>query len=60
MKKKIIAIISGILILLTLMFGEYRFIMHNIRPYRGDNGTVYIEIFNQVDTYYAESIADGE
>lgn len=51
--KKIIAII---LIVLTMMFAEYRFIMHHIRPYRGENGTVYLEIFGNVDEYYAEKI----
>jgi hypothetical protein len=60
MSNKIFNIIIGIIIILTLMFGEYRFIMHNIRPYLGENNTVYLEIFNQVDTYYAESITDGE
>jgi hypothetical protein len=60
MSNKIFNIIIGILILLTLMFGEYRFIMHNICPYLGENNTVYLEIFEQVDTYYAESITDGE
>lgn len=54
MKKKIIKIITGILILISLMFAEYRIIMHNIRPYIGENNIVYIEIFGQVDEYYAE------
>lgn len=56
MKKKIIGIIIGILFILSLMFAEYRFIMHNIRPYLGENNTVYLEIFGQVDEYYAENI----
>lgn len=54
MKKKIVKIIAVILIAFSLMFAEYRFIMHNIRPYFGENNTVYLEIFGQVDTYYAE------
>ena len=54
MQNKIIKIISGIIIILFLMFTEYRFIMHNINPYIGENNTVYLEIFEQVDEYYAE------
>jgi hypothetical protein len=45
--KKIIAAI----LILMLMFVEYRVIMLNISPYVGDNGTVYLEIFEQVDEY---------
>lgn len=56
MKKKIITIIIGILFIVSLMFAEYRFIMHNIKPYRGEGGTVYLEIFGQTDEYYAEKI----
>jgi len=36
------------------MFAEYRYIMTNIKPYVGDNNTVYLEVFDQVDEYYAE------
>ena len=50
MKKTIIIILA----IAMLMFAEYRFIMLNLCPYRGENGTVYIEIFNQVDEYYAD------
>jgi len=45
-----------ILILLTLavlMYAEYRYIMLNITP-SVDNGTVYLEIFEQVDEYEME------
>lgn len=42
------------LAIVLLMFAEYRFIMHNLRPYREEGGTVYIEVFGMVDTYYAE------
>lgn len=56
MKKKIIGAVIGILFIISLMFAEYRFIMHNICPYRGERGTVYLEIFGQVDEYYAEPI----
>ena len=54
--KKIIAAI----LVLVLMFVEYRFIMLNIKPYLGNNGTVYLEIFNNVDEYYAESVIEME
>lgn len=52
--KKIIAAI----LILVLMFAEYRVIMLNINPYVGDNGTVYLEIFEQVDEYYAEPASE--
>ena len=48
MKKIIFAIL-----ILILMFCEYRYIMLNLRPEIGDNGTVYIEIFGQIDEYDA-------
>ena len=54
MKDISIKIVGGILILISLMFAEYRFIMHNIHPYLGENNTVYLEIFEQVDEYYTE------
>lgn len=53
MKKIIVAIL-----ILLLMFVEYRVIMLNIKPYNGDNGTVYLEIFGNVDEYYAEPASD--
>jgi hypothetical protein len=56
MKKNIVKIIAGILIVISLMFAEYRFIMVNIHPYIGENNTVYLEIFNNIDEYYAENI----
>lgn len=52
--KKFIKIALILVALLCAMFVEYRFIMCNIKPYRGENGTVYLEIFEQVDEYYAE------
>ena len=54
MKKIIIAL----LVLAALMFAEYRFIMHNLHPYNGDNGTVYIEFMGQVDEYYADPVSE--
>lgn len=52
--KKIIAAI----LILMLMFVEYRVIMLNIKPYLGNNGTVYLEVFEQVDEYYAEPASE--
>jgi hypothetical protein len=54
MKKIIIAT----LIILSLMFAEYRFIMHSIHPHIGENNTVYLEIFGQIDEYYADDIME--
>ena len=47
-------ILIMILIILGIMYAEYRYIMVNLHPYNGDNGTVYIEIFGNVDEYYVE------
>lgn len=52
--KKLIAAVLIIVALLGIMFAEYRFIMCNIKPYRGERGTIYLEVFDQVDEYYAE------
>ena len=52
----LLLIVSLAFTFLTLMFAEYRFIMHNIHPYLGKNNTVYLEVFGQVDEYYAERI----
>ena len=52
--KKIVKFVIILVAVLGIMFAEYRFIMLNIKPYRGECGTVYLEIFNQVDEYYAD------
>lgn len=52
--KKLIAVVLIIVAVLGIMFAEYRYIMTNIKPYRSDDGTVYLEIFDQVDEYYAD------
>lgn len=52
--KKLVKIALVFIALLCAMFVEYRYIMCNIIPYRGENGTVYLEVFNHVDEYYAE------
>lgn len=54
MKKKLIVALSIITAMLVIMFAEYRFIMINQHPYCGDEDTLYIEIFGQVDEYYLE------
>lgn len=54
MKRIIITIIA----ILVLMFVEYRYIMLNLHPYKGENGTVYIEIFGNVDEYYADPVSE--
>lgn len=58
MKNTIIRVIAGILLIMSLMFAEYRFIMHNIRPYLGERNTVYIEMFGRMEEYYADNIED--
>ena len=56
---EIIVIIAITLIgIFSLMLIEYRYIMNNIRPYTGNNETVYIEMFGQIDEYYASPIAE--
>ena len=57
---KFIKIILVLLALLCIMFAEYRYIMCNITPYRGNNGTVYLEVLGQVDEYYADEWEVGE
>ena len=49
MKRKIL-----IIIILLAMFMEYRFIMYSIKPYLGNGGAVYLEVFGHIDEYYAE------
>lgn len=52
--KKITKFVIILLTVLCAMFIEYRYIMTHIKPYRGEGGAVYLEIFNQVDEYYAD------
>ena len=47
-------IILAVLVIAAIMYAEYRYIMLNLTPSIGDNGTVYIEIFDQVDEYCIE------
>lgn len=55
MRKALICIFVVVCVL-TMMFAEYRFIMYNLKPYRGEGGTVYIEFLGHMDTYYADPI----
>lgn len=54
--KKFIKFIAAVLVLAALMFAEYRYIMINIKPYIGQDNTVQLEVFGQVDEYYAEPV----
>ena len=58
--KKAIIVLLAIAVMFSIMYAEYRYIMTNVCPYKGDNGTVYIEIFGQVDEYYAEPASEME
>lgn len=52
--KKLVKITLILIALLCVMFLEYRIIMYNIKPYHGERGAVYLEVFGQIDEYYAE------
>lgn len=56
MKKTIVKIIIATLFILTLLFAEYRFIIHNIKPYYIEGCTVYLDIFGNIESYYSEDI----
>ena len=47
-----------IIIMLTTMFGTYRYIMTHQSLERGDNGTIYSTVFGHTDTYYVEPQED--
>ena len=52
--KKIAKFLIILVAVLGIMFAEYRYIMLNIKPYRGERGTVYLEFMGQIDEYYAD------
>ncbi len=54
--KKLVAVLTVIAMLATLMFAEYRYIMYNLRPCYAENGFIYIEFMGQTDIYCAELI----
>ena len=56
--KKLVATLFIIVAVLGIMFAEYRYIMCNIKPYVGEDNAVYLEVFDQVDEYYAEEWDD--
>ena len=58
--KRVFVGLAIIFSILALMFVEYRYIMNNLCPYNGENGTVYIEFFGQIDEYYADPITELE
>lgn len=58
MKKKLLTIILAVIALLGIMYAEYRYIMCNQHPYYGEDGTLYIEVFGQVDSYYAAPVSE--
>lgn len=49
--KKFIAIVA---LIIALLFGEYRYIMHAQTPSWGDDGFLHMEVFGIEDTYYVE------
>lgn len=54
--KRVAAIAAVLIVLVVLMFAEYRFIMRNLKPYYADDGYLCIEFMGQTDSYYAEPI----
>lgn len=52
--KKIIYGIIGILLILTLMYAEYIYIIYNQIPYIINDNTVVIELFGREDYYHTE------
>lgn len=55
MKKKIVvAVLLVLCLILGIMFAEYQYLMHNLNIYRGMGGTMYIEMFGDVHTYYVD------
>lgn len=56
--KKLIRVALVVLIVFVIMWAEYRYIMINIKPCRGENNALYLEIFGQVDEYYLDDTAN--
>lgn len=52
MKRKLAKAFIIVLVVLGIMYAEYRYIMVNQYIYKGDGNTVYVEIFGNVDEYY--------
>lgn len=51
--KFVLTIVIFVVILLTALYAEYRFIMENLCPYIGEDNKVYIEFYGQIDEYSA-------
>ena len=56
MIKRFLIGIAVLIAISSIIAIEYRLIMHNIKPYYDENGTLYLDVFGNVDTYYAEPI----
>lgn len=54
--KKFAIVLTAIVLLAALMYGEYRYIMCNLQPYYAEDGFLCIEFMGQTDAYYAEPI----
>ena len=52
--RKSIKTILLVLVVLALMFCEYRYIMVHQALERGHNGTIYSTVFGITDTYYVD------
>lgn len=58
--KKLAIIITILVTLAALMYGECRYIMCNLHPYYSGDGFLCIEFMGQSDSYYAEPIFTEE
>ena len=56
MIKRFLIGIAVLIAISSIIAIEYRLSMHNIKPYNDENGTLYLDVFGNVDTYYAEPI----
>lgn len=54
--KRLATIVVSLIVLATLMYAEYRYIMVNLKPYYAEDGFLCIEFMGQTDAYYAEPI----
>lgn len=54
--KKLIKIVIIPVVILVMMYAEYRYIMTNLVLYYAEDGFLCIEFMGQTDAYYAEPI----
>ena len=52
--RRLATVVAALMIILVLMYAEYRYIMVNLYPYYAEDGFICIEFMGQVDSYYAE------